>query len=204
MATGKKEKDTSTEEKILAAARIVFTKKGYAATKVRDIAAEADINLSLVNYYFRSKEKLFEVVMAEAVQKLVFEIAGVFNDEQLSVLEKVSKAVNYYIDLLLENPDFPLFLVNEIIAGEDMFSRAAQQHVLFKSHLFRQLFEMQEKGRLKVHPVHIMMNVIGMVVMPFLAKPLLERNELVKNEEFRALMNERRTLIPLWLKGMLG
>ncbi|MBC9932168.1 TetR/AcrR family transcriptional regulator [Chitinophaga qingshengii] len=204
MATGKKEQDASTEEKILAAARIVFTRKGFAATKVRDIAAEADINLSLVNYYFRSKEKLFEVVMAEAVQKLVFEIATIFNDEQLDIPEKITKAINYYIDLLLENPDFPLFLVNEIIAGDDMFTRYAQQNTLFKSHLFRQLYELKAAGKLSVHPVHIMMNVIGMVVMPFLARPLLERNELVKDNEFVTLMNERRKLIPLWLKGMLG
>ncbi|NML42014.1 TetR/AcrR family transcriptional regulator [Chitinophaga sp. G-6-1-13] len=201
---GKKEQDASTEEKILAAARVVFTRKGFAATKVRDIAAEADINLSLVNYYFRSKEKLFEVVMAEAVQKLVFEISTFFNDEQLSIPEKITKAVNYYIDLLLENPDFPLFLVNEIITGDDMFTRFAQQNTLFQSHLIRQLFAMKEEGKLAVHPVHIMMNVIGLVVMPFLARPILERNDLVKDGEFVTLMNERRMLIPLWLKGMLG
>ncbi|MGN7821449.1 TetR/AcrR family transcriptional regulator [Chitinophaga varians] len=201
---GKKEQDASTEERILAAARVVFTRKGFAATKVRDIAAEADINLSLVNYYFRSKEKLFEVVMAEAVQKLVFEISTFFNDKQLSIPEKITKAVNYYIDLLLENPDFPLFLVNEVITGDDMFTRYAQQNTLFQSDLFRQLFAMKEEGKLSVHPVHIMMNVIGLVVMPFLARPLLERNELVKDGEFVTLMNERRKLIPLWLKGMLG
>jgi len=57
--------DESTEEKIKEAARIVFTQKGYASAKVRDIAKEADINLSLVNYYFRSKEKLFQLCMAE-------------------------------------------------------------------------------------------------------------------------------------------
>lgn len=203
MAT-KKEQDASTEERILAAARVVFTRNGFAATKVRDIAAEADINLSLVNYYFRSKEKLFEVVMAEAVQKLVFEISTFFNDKELSIPEKITKAVNYYIDLLLENPDFPLFLVNEIITGDDMFTRFAQQNTLFQSDLIRQLFAMKEEGKLSVHPVHIMMNVIGLVVMPFLARPILERNALVKDGEFVAMMNERRTLIPLWLKGMLG
>ena len=55
-------KDLSTEQKIKNAARKVFTEKGYAATRTRDIAEAAGINLALLNYYFRSKQKLFEEV----------------------------------------------------------------------------------------------------------------------------------------------
>ena len=57
------EKDISTEEKILISASKVFTEKGFSGTRTRDIAEEAGINLALLNYYFRSKEKLFEQVM---------------------------------------------------------------------------------------------------------------------------------------------
>ena len=39
-------KDISTEEKIKNAARIVFQRKGFAATRTRDIAEEARINLT--------------------------------------------------------------------------------------------------------------------------------------------------------------
>jgi len=62
MATKKinKELDTSTEAKIKAAARVVFHKNGFAATRTRDIAEEAGINLALLNYYFRSKQNHYE------------------------------------------------------------------------------------------------------------------------------------------------
>ena len=60
--------DPSTEEKIKNAARIIFHQKGYAGTKTRDIAEEAGINLALLNYYFRSKEKLFGIIMVESLQ----------------------------------------------------------------------------------------------------------------------------------------
>ncbi len=69
--------DSSTEEKIKEAARVVFMKKGFAATRTRDIAEEAGINLALLNYYFRSKEKLFELVMFEKFQKFFGIIANV-------------------------------------------------------------------------------------------------------------------------------
>ena len=59
--------DPSTEEKIKSAAKKLFTKNGYAAIRTRDIAEESGINLALLNYYFRSKKKLFELVMKENI-----------------------------------------------------------------------------------------------------------------------------------------
>jgi AcrR family transcriptional regulator len=79
--------DTTTEEKIKSAARVAFHKKGYAATRTRDIAEEADINLALLNYYFRSKEKLFETIMFETLFSFMQNMAMVLNDEK-STLEK--------------------------------------------------------------------------------------------------------------------
>ena len=57
--------DPTTEEKIKEAARKLFTQKGFAATRTRDIAEEAGINLALLNYYFRSKQKLFDLIMKD-------------------------------------------------------------------------------------------------------------------------------------------
>ena len=49
--TRKKQLDISTEEKIKNAALKLFTRKGYAATRTRDISEEAGMNLALLNYY---------------------------------------------------------------------------------------------------------------------------------------------------------
>ncbi len=81
--------DLSTEEKIKEAARKVFTQKGYAATRTRDIAEEAGINLALLNYYFRSKEKLFEIVILEKIHILLGKIGPAMMDEHTSIEQKV-------------------------------------------------------------------------------------------------------------------
>src|ERR1700761_9328238 len=112
-----KKMDSSTEEKIKDAARVVFMQKGYAATTVRDIAAQADISLSLVNYYFRSKEKLFQLVMAENLQKLFAGNDPIINDESTSLMEKVELLVDHHMELLLNNLDFPMFVINEMLSG---------------------------------------------------------------------------------------
>ena len=59
MVKDKKTKDRGAEERILAAARKVFTTKGMAGARMQDIADEARINKALLHYYLRNKDKLF-------------------------------------------------------------------------------------------------------------------------------------------------
>jgi AcrR family transcriptional regulator len=98
--------ELSTEEKIKDAARRIFTKKGFLATTIRDIATEADINVASVNYYFRSKENLFAFIMDETIKKLFDKIEPVLNNEDTGIIEKIRLCVGYYIDQVMENPDF--------------------------------------------------------------------------------------------------
>lgn len=197
--------DTSTEEKIKEAARVVFTQKGYAATKVRDIAAEADINLSLVNYYFRSKEKLFELIMLENVQKLFAKIEPVINNETTTILEKVEAIVNHYIDLLLENLDFPIFVVNEIMSGANNIpALASRRETVLNSHLAKQIFELKAQGKIDFHPVQLIMNVTGMIIFPFFGRPLFIKTGTLDAQEFIQIMEERKKLIPIWVKQIMN
>lgn len=48
-----KNKELTTEEKIIDAARKLFTQNGFSATRTRDIAEEAGINLALLNSIVR-------------------------------------------------------------------------------------------------------------------------------------------------------
>src|SRR5690606_16653507 len=114
MARQRKRGDGSTEARILAAARNVFTRKGYAAARTRDIAEEAGINLALLNYYFRSKEKLFEQVMLENIQQFVKGIREALDDESTSLQEKTAWFARNYTAMLLKNPDLPLFIISEL------------------------------------------------------------------------------------------
>jgi AcrR family transcriptional regulator len=60
----------NTEERILDAAKKVFMQKGSAGARMQDIADAAGINKALLHYYFRSKEKLFEVIFREAAGQI--------------------------------------------------------------------------------------------------------------------------------------
>ena len=108
------EQEQTTEEKILEAASEVFTEKGFAGTRTRDIAEKAGINLALLNYYFRSKEKLFEQVMKAKILLFFGQILPIITNEKTTLEEKIDLATEKYIDILSKNPNLPIFVISEI------------------------------------------------------------------------------------------
>jgi len=202
---GKIETDTSTEEKIKNAARIVFHKKGFAATRTRDIAEEAGINLALLNYYFRSKEKLFDIVMFETMQHFFKSIAVVVNNEQTSLATKIDVIVANYIDMLIANPNIPLFLLNELkMQPDELVKKMGMREVLMNSSFIKQFQQGVKDGKITpIHPLHFFVNIISITVFPFVASPIIKGLGDLSQQQFEALMQERKTLIPKWINASL-
>lgn len=205
---GKKAKqslDINTEAKIKAAARTVFHKKGYAATRTRDIAEEAGINLALLNYYFRSKEKLFELIMFETMFHFMQNMALVFNDESTALEKKVELMADKYIDLLISEPEIPLFIMSEIRNNAAGFlEKLPVGNMIMQSAFIKQYKKAVADGRVsEVNPLHFIMNLMGLVVFPFISSPILKKIGNLKDTQFEKLMQERKRFIPVWIKAMI-
>lgn len=194
--------DPSTEEKIREAARKIFMQKGYAATRTRDIAEEAGINLALLNYYFRSKEKLFDIVMLETLQHFLLGLKGAINNKETSLEKKIEVIVSDYIDLLIAQPDLPIFVLSEIRNNPDkLLANMGIKEVLLQSVLVKQLQETIKDP--DVHPLHFIMNMLGLTIFPFIARPMLQRLGNLKDPAFEKMILERKRTIPKWIKAML-
>jgi AcrR family transcriptional regulator len=196
--------EISTEEKIKEAARMIFTKKGFLATTIRDIAAEAQINVASVNYYFRSKENLFAFIMDETIKKLFDKIEPVLNDQTTSVHEKIEICVGYYIDQVVQNPDFVFFMVSEVMGGQTKLPMIANMKLLVNSHFARQLRDLKTDGKIDYHPVHLLWNMSGMIMFPFLTRPQMLREGYFNDDEFFSMMQERKKLVSIWMKQIIG
>ena len=200
----KKTLDLSTEEKIKAAALKLFTKKGFAATRTRDISEEAGINLALLNYYYRSKERLFELVMTEILQNFFRGLTQIFNDEGTSLDEKVSIFVKNYTALLKQQPDLPLFIFHELRMNPQKLASKMGVNQVFKTFFFKQLgHEIERKKVARIHPLHYVINMIAMSVFPFIAAPLLKHIAGIDDKSFGSLIDERVTLVPKWMKVIM-
>ncbi|MBS3915527.1 MAG: TetR/AcrR family transcriptional regulator [Bacteroidetes bacterium] len=195
-----KDKDLSTEARIREAARKVFLKKGYSGARTRDIAEEAGINLALLNYYFRSKEKLFEQVMLEKMQKLFGQVLIILNQPDNSVEEKIENFTAYYIEMLLENPDLPLFVLSEIHKSAENITHEFQpQKILLESVFVKQL----AKSYPHIHPLQFLFSLLGMTIFPFIARPLLNSSGTLPQDIFQMMMKQREVLIPKWADAIL-
>jgi AcrR family transcriptional regulator len=59
---------SDTKSRILDAAEKLFAEKGFESTSLRDITAEAEVNLAAVNYHFQTKESLIDAVIARRIE----------------------------------------------------------------------------------------------------------------------------------------
>lgn len=200
------EKDITTEERIKEVARRLFQQKGYGMTRTRDIAEEAGINIALLNYYFRSKEKLFEIIMSESFHKLISFLTELLNDQNLNLNQMLDKVVNKYIDLLTENPHLPLFVLSQMQANPDKFMEKVgfPKDLVKDSRLLHLLKDQLKKiGMEDINPIHIILNVVSITIFPFVGKPMLQSVFGMDNDVYAQFIQERRKLIPAEIKSFL-
>lgn len=208
-ATDKKKEikvpDTTTEEKIKEAARVVFLKKGYAATRTRDIAEEAGINLALLNYYFRSKEKLFDIIMLETVNGFIQTMTTVLNDEKSTLEKKVELIASNYIDFVLKEPNIPIFMLSEMRNNADgLLERMPVIQPIMKSTFFIQHQDYVAKGKItEPNPFHFFLNLLALTIFPFISSPLVKLIGGVNDAQYETMMQDRKKLIPVWIKAMM-
>jgi AcrR family transcriptional regulator len=192
--------ESTTEEKIIAAARKLFTQKGFSATRTRDIAEEAGINLALLNYYFRSKQNLFQIIIEEKFDTLFGMIGPILSDKEVSLEEKISTLVASYTLMLLENEDLPLFVLSEIKSNEFILEKVKQNAELLSQPVIEN--QLKERG-FTISSFNFIMNVMSLTLFPFMSKPLFVASGLVKEDEFAQFVTERKKDIPTWIMNTL-
>lgn len=115
----------STEIKIREAATKVFLNKGFDGATTRAIAQEAGMNLALVNYYFRSKEKLFTEIFEEMIRMFLEGMISVFN-QPMSLKEKISHLIEHDFEMFKNHPDLVIFVISEVHRNPERFFKMVQ------------------------------------------------------------------------------
>lgn len=107
-------------EKILSCALRLFAAKGLSATKVSEIAAEAEMSQGLMYHYFASKEDIFTELVRRAFEKMNAAARGL---EALPIpsREKIGMAIAQLVRGIEEGEDFArtVFLIAQAGVSED-------------------------------------------------------------------------------------
>jgi len=186
-----------TEQKILQAATRVFMIRGKAGTSMQEIADEAGINRTLLHYYFRNKDRLFESIFDNLLQTVFPVIVSIFlSDDPL--FTKIELASEQYIDLLKDKPYLPSFILQEISLNPDRLVSLVQgsglDRMIASKYLEKQL---AEEGIPGMDPRHFIASFLGMVIFPFMARPLFMSIGFDNDQEdYEQFLEERKKVIP--------
>jgi len=169
--------EPNTEDLIRAAARKVFTEKGFAGARMQDIADEAGINRALLHYYFRSKEKLFEVIFDEAFNRFLGTVQPIMV-ASIPLFEKIEQLVEAEIVLCEASPSNALFILHEMMKNPSVLERrnVRKLYAVFLDSLGGALSVEHRAGRIvKIEAEQLLLNIISLILFPFIGKAYLQQ-----------------------------
>ena len=111
----------SKEIQILEAAEHEFLAKGYDGARTTSIAKIAGVTHAMLHYYFRTKEQLFEQIIDKKMSEITPMLTYLFGNEKLPLTERIKEAVSVHFDFIIDNPDLPRFLINEVLPNKERF-----------------------------------------------------------------------------------
>lgn len=187
------DKNMDVESKILEAATTVFIQKGLAGTSMQDIADEAHLSRTSLHYYYRNKDKLFDIVFEHVVKAFAIQLANIMNAD-MPLDEKLKKFVAGYMDFMLENPSFVSFMIHDINANPERLVKLILSRDFDLEKLRNQIIAEMKNGQHDEFDIaQFWASMIGMCILPFVFKPMVTKFFLDESEDhFREFINNRK------------
>lgn len=189
--------ELTTEQIILEAAEAEFLEKGYGNAKTVSIAARAGVSHSMLHYYFRKKENLFQMIFQRKIQAISQYIENIFEGE-LPFNETIRLIVEAQFNFLAENPRLPYFIGSEILSNREnrtlLLNELMPRVTIILSRMEALLKEEAAKGTIRpITTRDFMMNFISINIASFIALPIVaEMSPDMDKTVLDAILAERR------------
>ena len=105
-----------TRASILDAAETLFAERGFAETRLEDVAAAVGIRRASIVYYFADKAALYDAVLADVFGDLLARIEPVLTTNA-PLAERGVAAVSAWIDTIAARPSMARILLREVADG---------------------------------------------------------------------------------------
>ena len=177
---------TDKKTHIINAAVELFADKGFEGTSIRDIATRANVNLAMINYYFGSKEKLFECMVEQKAAYTKDILEEIVNNDKLTEIEKIDRIIDTYVTRLFSNRKFHRIIHHELMINE----RGVLQDAIIKlltpnSFIIRNVIDAGiKKGTFKkVDSLLVVATIVGTINQVLLSKKFCNKC-LNKEDEY--------------------
>ncbi|SMD00517.1 TetR/AcrR family transcriptional regulator [Pedobacter africanus] len=186
-------RDTGTEQLIKDTAKQLFFAEGKLHATTQEIADAARVNRTLVNYYFRSRDALFDQVFNEAQEALVSMIDEVMESD-MPFRQKIENLISVFLKEAMRYPYREIFVITEMNRNDVINAKKARAEKVntFLEEVQREM----DKGNIKrMNPRHFTMNLFSLMAYPLVTAPLNKILFGMNDEEYNALLEERKQLI---------
>jgi TetR/AcrR family transcriptional regulator len=165
-----------TRAAILEAAEQLFAERGFAATRLEDVAERVGIRRASIVYYFRDKPELYDAVLAHVLDGLYRVIEPALT-ARAPVVQRIDLAVSAWVDYVGHRPTFARLLLREIAGASGADAPTMLKHTLPFVKLARRAMEEArgepDRFHSPVDPAHLASTIAGATVFFVSAMPTL-------------------------------
>ncbi len=112
-----------TRAAILASAIDLFSKQGYAATRLEDVADVVQLTRAALFYYYQDKQTLYDAMLAYAFGPLATRLEEIVGDEEKSVAERIELSLEAWIDAIAGRPALARLILRFVADGTEQPSQ---------------------------------------------------------------------------------
>lgn len=194
-------KDSNTEQQIIQTAKQLFFKEGRFRATTQEIADAAGVNRTLVHYYFRSKDVLFNKVLEDARNTVITQMETIMQTST-SFRDKINHFIDVMIDQSLNYPYLDIYIVTRMNSenkeqGDTILDdfQKKRSYQRFKQFL-QEIQNEMDKGTIpKSTPTHFFLNLMSMLVYPAVAQPMFRKLFNLSEKQYRQLLTDRKEVI---------
>lgn len=188
----KKEKDIETEMLIKRTAKKLFFVDGKFNATTQDIADEAGVNRTLINYYFRSRNNLLNLIFETAIQREE-ELRHEYLSSDLGFKEKIELYIDHAIQQAIAYPYLETYIVSRINDG--CFFKE-EEKTDFTSQFVAEFEKEVKKGTIEeISPIQFMLNLTSLISFPFAIRPLIQQKLKISDDEYVQIISDRKKII---------
>ena len=174
--------------RLIEAALPLFATKGFKAVSIKEISQMAGVNGALINYYFGSKDGLYEAVLESQFSKF-YTLLLKADWHTLEPVERVRQFIGNFIQMHRTNPYIRRLMTSELNHPSPCFESLAPKYISkLSGFLIQTIEEGMVKGQFRddLNPTCTTAIIVGMVNYYFLAEPVIVKfipqGGLVKND----------------------
>lgn len=164
------------EENILLHAERLFAENGFNGTSTREIAAAAQVNISMLSYYFGSKEKLLEKIFEFRMKESLDYAYRVLEGTESNSFEKLISIVDRYIERVEKHLNFHRIFQRELLTqkNEQTLCYLRENKTMFLQIYERLIEEGYQSGLFtrKPHPALLQSTVAGTLFNAISSRPI--------------------------------